>query len=430
MTASQESGVAAPAPTPNKTSQGVKRLFRRAFEPFWVIPAMWCIGALIAGVLVPSLDSTLSQYVPLLFQAGPEGARTFLSSIAGAMISVTGLVFSITIVVLQLASSQFSPRVLRTFLDERVPQFTLGIFTASYVYALTLMRSVAGTPVDGASSVPQIGVTISFLLVLLSVGIFLAFIHHITQAISVDTIIQTVGKETGLLLKRSAKAREESSTLTNGIEEQRGAAHTVVSPTGGYLNYVDAHGLISLAEKHVVHIELLHPLGTYLVENEPMAIVHGGTDHPSVDWGKKISQEMEVGWRRTMEQDISFGLRQLVDIADKALSPGVNDPTTAIQVIDQLHTLLADLAPRVDPSPARTDSQGTTRLTMAKWGFGDVLDLCVDEIAHWGASSIQVPRRLDLMLEQLSATASPKHREALEEKRFQVAQKANSAQSA
>ncbi|UJH71089.1 DUF2254 domain-containing protein [Ornithinimicrobium sp. INDO-MA30-4] len=101
----------------------------------------------------------------------------------------------------------------------------------------------------------------------------------------------------------------------------------------------------------------------------------------------------------------------------------MNDPTTAIQVIDQLHTLLADLAPRVDPSPARTDSEGVTRLTMAEWGFRDVLDLCVDEIAHWGASSIQVPRRLDLMLEQLSATASPKHREALEEKRFQVAQR-------
>ncbi|WP_260115292.1 DUF2254 domain-containing protein [Ornithinimicrobium sp. INDO-MA30-4] len=225
MTASQEPGVAAPTPAPSKNALGAKRLLRRAFEPFWVIPALWCVGALIAGIFVPSLDSTLSQYVPLLFQAGPEGARTFLSSIAGAMISVTGLVFSITIVVLQLASSQFSPRVLRTFLDERVPQFTLGIFTASFVYALTLMRSVAGTPVDGASSVPQIGVTIAFLLVLLSVGIFLAFIHHITQAISVDTIIQTVGKETGSLLKRSAKERDEPATLVNDAEGLRGASH-------------------------------------------------------------------------------------------------------------------------------------------------------------------------------------------------------------
>lgn len=426
MTSQTSDGIAAPTPEPRKRGQGLKRLVHRAFEPFWMIPALWCAMALVAGLAVPSLDSAISEYVPFIFQAGPEGAQTLLSAIAGAMISVTGLVFSITIVVLQLASSQFSPRVLRTFLDERIPQFTLGIFAASFVYALTVMRSVVGISGQGQASVPQLGVTLAFGLVLLSVVVFLMFIHHITQAISVDTIIYNVGKETAGLLKDSAKART-SLSIDEHTPARRGATHTVTTERSGYLNFVDPVDLIEVASKHDVHIELLHPLGTYLVAKEPMALVHGGAQHPGVDWNAKVRAEMEVGWRRTMEQDITFGLRQLVDIADKALSPGVNDPTTAVQVLNQLHTLLADLAPRVDPHPARVDDLGITRLTMSEWSFSDLLDLSIDEIAFWGAASLQIPRRLDAMLEQLAAVASPAHKGVLHTKRAQVARMASQA---
>ena len=185
-----------PAPALRRRTARLRRWLHRALQPFWVVPALWCAAAVAAGVLIPELDDSASDWMPFVFQGGAEGARTVLSTIAGAMISVTVLVFSITIVVLQLASSQFSPRVLQTFLTDRVTQNTLGVFTASFLYSLTVLRSVEGGTGLGGGPVPQLGVTVAFLLVLAAVAMFLAFIHHITQSISVSTVIRNVGDET------------------------------------------------------------------------------------------------------------------------------------------------------------------------------------------------------------------------------------------
>ncbi|MCE0487701.1 DUF2254 domain-containing protein [Ornithinimicrobium sediminis] len=412
----------APAPTPPPPRHGsaLVRILRRAFSPFWVVPALWCVGAFVAGVLLPEVDEQLAEQIPFLFQAGPDGARTFLSSIAGAMISVTGLVFSITIVVLQLASSQFSPRVLRTFLDQRTPQMTLGVFTASFVYALTVMRSVEGTEATGSGGVPQLAVTVAFLMVLASVGMFLAFIHHITQAISVDTIIDEVGDDTRSLLERSTHGRTTVTETGSASLPDLGSAVVVTTEQAGYLNLVDAAGLCRLAHRHDVRVSVLHPLGTYLVQDSPLAVVHGGSGHAEVDWTTQVRRHVVVGWRRTMEQDVSFGLRQLVDIGERALSPGVNDPTTAGQVVDELHSLLVRIAAVDDLSPVLHDDDGAPRVVTTEWTFGEYLDLCVDEIAHWGASSIQVPRRLDDMLTQLATVATDAHRPVIERKRTWV----------
>ncbi|MGB3764641.1 MAG: DUF2254 family protein, partial [Ornithinimicrobium sp.] len=243
-----------PAPMAEpRRSGGFGRLWRRAFSPFWMVPAMCCLLALAAGLLLPQVDEELGQYVPFLFQAGPDGARSMLSTIAGAMISVTGLVFSITIVVLQLASSQFSPRVLRTFLDDRTPQLTLGIFSASFVYALTVMRDVSGSTDGSAGSVPQIALTVAFVLVLASVGLFLAFIHHITQSISVDTILRTVGEETLALVHRGRPTSEEHPDSGDPSDSDPGPARVpserpgqvvVLVESSGYLNSVNHRDLI------------------------------------------------------------------------------------------------------------------------------------------------------------------------------------------
>lgn len=395
-----------------------------------------CLAALGAGIVLPEVDEELSKYVPFLFQAGPEGARGMLSTIAGAMISVTGLVFSITIVVLQLASSQFSPRVLRTFLDDRTPQVTLGVFSSTFVYALTVMRKVSGSSGQNIEPVPQIAVTFAFVLVLVSVGMFLAFIHHITQAISVDTIIRAVGKETVDLLMRGREMnRDEPGGATAGqasdAERDADAEQASGGPRGerqvvveanedGYLNYVDHHSLIKVARSHGATITLLHPLGTYLVPSQPMAVVTKGGRDDSQEWPQRVRRNMSLTWRRSMEQDITFGIRQLVDIGERALSPGVNDPTTAVQVTNELHSILHHIMVTGQVPTSLRDDEGIVRVVSCEWTFGQYLDLCVDEIAHWGATSLQIPDRLKQMLTQLQQIAGPEQREILSTKLAEV----------
>ncbi|MGB3257631.1 MAG: DUF2254 domain-containing protein [Ornithinimicrobium sp.] len=427
-----------PAPMAEpRRSGGLGRLWRRAFSPFWMVPAMCCLFALAAGLLLPQVDEELGQYVPFLFQAGPDGARSMLSTIAGAMISVTGLVFSITIVVLQLASSQFSPRVLRTFLDDRTPQLTLGIFSASFVYALTVMRDVSGSSDGSAEPVPQIALTVAFVLVLASVGLFLAFIHHITQSISVDTIIRTVGQETLALVRRGrptskehpdAGERDDSPGPGSARAPSEDPGQVVVLvESSGYLNSVNHRDLIALASRHDGCVTMLQPLGTYVVTSQPVALVTcpGGRD--DVDWGAEVRKNLRIAWRRSMDQDVTFGLRQLVDIGERALSPGVNDPTTAVQVLNQLHTILHCMIETGEVSTRMRDEDGRVRLVSSEWSFGEYLDLCVDEIAHWGAVSVQIPARLNQMLVQLEQIANPAQREKLQTKRYAVESQARQA---
>ena len=406
----------APAPGPREEVDRIRRWIYFLLSPFWVVPTLWCLLAVALGLVVPQIDRGSDLALPLLFQGGASGARTVLSSISGAMISVTGLVFSITIVVLQLASSQFSPRLMRTFLESRVTQHTLGVFAASFLYALTVLRSIIDTP---ESSVPQVAVTLAYALVLGAVGMFLAFIHHITQSISVTNIIRRAADETRSLVRRG---QAESERYPDAAPELPRLArqHTAVAEKSGYLDTIDQNVLCALAGAHDARIELLHPLGTYLVEGSPVALVHGGPA-TEVDWDAEIHEGLGVRHNRSMQQDASFGIRRLVDIAEKALSPGINDPTTAVQVMDELHDILRRMVVARDPYPVRHDDDGVVRLVTQDWTFAQYLDLALDEITHYGADSLQVPRRLDTMLLDLEAAATPAHRPVVAAKAAHVA---------
>ena len=422
-------GSPAPTPQPRRRTDNARRRVTRVFSPFWVVPTLCCVTAFALGLLLPELDRQLVEYVPFLFPAGADGARTMLSTIAGAMISLTGLVFSITIVVLQLASSQFSPRVLHNFLDERVPQFTLGVFAASFVYALTVMRTVSDSVAGPQAGVPQIAVTCAFLLVLVSVAMFLAFIHHITESISVEHIVQEVGSEARDLLQASRRERtsasDEKDRRPQPVEDyRRSRGVVVVTASDGYLDYVDAPALVQTATELGSWIEMLRPVGTFLVADQPLALVHP-LDSAAVDAGRcqeEVATAVPLAARRSMEQDVSFGIRQLVDIAERALSPGINDPTTAVQVLNELHTILRCLAIEPDTPAAHHDREGTRRLVLREWTFEQYLDLCIDEISHWGESSLQVTGRLQELLSALEHAAQPEHRPSIQRKLAQVTQ--------
>ena len=405
----------APVPSRGRPVSRVRRWWRAVLGPFWVVPATWCVLAVALGIGLPLVDQGVGT-IPLAFESGPEGARSVLSTIAGAMISVTGLVFSITIVVLQLASSQFTPRVLQTFLDDRVTQHTLGVFAASFLYALTVLRGVQNEATGGADAVPQLAVTFAYVLVLGSVAMFLLFIHHITTAISVDSVIGRVAADCRRLIARAESEAETLPREAPSLPSLRRQS-VVASPRSGYVDLVDRFRLADLAEAHDVRIEVLHPLGTFVPEGSPLALVHSATVEADTDWADVLRAGLSVRTQRSMEQDVTFGLRRLVDIAERALSPGVNDPTTAVQVVNELHDLLRLIAAGPDPVPVTSDEDGVPRVVTDEWTFERYLDLAVDEIAHWGSDSLQIPERLDSMLLDLAANAPPHRRPVLDAKR-------------
>ena len=399
------------APSAPPKTDRVRRRLRLLLEPFWVIPATWSVLSVVAGLGIPLLDESVGKSIPLLFNGSIDSARTLLSTTAGAMISVTGLVFSITIVVLQLASSQFSPRVLQTFLQDRVTQHTLGVFSASFLYALTVIRSLS----DIKDSVPQLAVTVSFFLVLGAVGMFLAFIHHITQSIAVSTVIHQAGDQTRKLLVRSADRRGAMPSTPpelSHLPEQS----VVVAPHTGYLNRLDAVTLCALARQHDVRIEILWPLGSFLPEGSPLALIHGTADVAAADWETLTADGITLARERSMEQDLSYGFRRLVDIAERALSPGTNDPTTAVQALDELHDILRRMVGEPAAVGVQLDDAGVVRLVTSEWTFAQFLDLAVDEIAHWGSSSLQIPQRLMEMFNDLEAAANEENKPTIRAK--------------
>lgn len=297
----------------------------------------------------------LSLVIPFLISSGVDGARAVLSAIAGSMITFTGLVFSITIVTLQLTSGQFSPRVLRTFLQDRFNQLTLGVFVATFVYAMVVLRSVRGGD-QGETFVPHLGVNVAFLLVLASVVIFLFYIHHIAQSIRVATIIASIGADTRALIERrhSLELGEHDTAQHPAVDGQVGPSHIVTAGRPGVVVVVDDTMLVRLAERSGSVVQVLRAIGEFVPAGAPLFRVYGR--HPAPD--EQLCAGITLGEERTLDQDVGFGLRQLIDIADRALSPGVNDPTTAIQVIDQLHDLLRRLAVRPLPPLRRTASDG------------------------------------------------------------------------
>lgn len=369
-------------------------------DRFWALPLGIALAAAGLAVVLTTVDLQVLGSLPVLFSGGPEGARALLAAIITSMISFTGLVFSITVVVLQLASSQFSPRVLNTFLHDRFTQVALGVFVATFVFAFVVLRMVRGTAVtDGF--VPTTAVTAAVVLVFVSVLVFLRYIHHITQSIRVTTIITRIAQDTRALIVRRYPDHAEAPSADVPVA---GPVHRVRTAVGGVVQSVDDDRLAKVAADHGCSIRLVPAIGEFLPAGATLFEVTG-EESPA---GKDLCAAVALNDERTLDQDVGFGLRQLVDIALRAMSPSLNDPSTAVQVIDQLHDLLRCLATRPVP-PRRRGADGVLLLTVPEAGFADLLVLAVDEIARVGADDPRVRARLHRMLLDLADVARPEH---------------------
>ena len=375
---------------------------------FWAIPGVCVVLAMLLAVGLVRLDRVTSADLRYTFGAGPDGAREVLSAISTSMITFTGLVFSITIVVLQLTSSQFSPRVLRTFLRDRYTQLSLGVFVATFVYAVTVLRTVSGVGND--VFVPAIATTVGVGLLLLSVGMFVGYIHHVATAIQVSSILTAIGDETRETIENRYPPDVQHQPRPAPPAATRPAA-VVPAPHPGVLTRVDAKRLVRLAAEADVVLRTPRRTGEFVPQGALLLEVVG--DPASLDLDA-VTSSFTFGRDRTMQQDVAFGLRQLVDIAERALSPGVNDPTTAVQALDQLHDLLRRLATRRLRDGLHVDDEGVVRLVSPAETFADYARLALAEIEQYGSDSLQVQERLGELRRDLRAAALPEHRAALD----------------
>jgi uncharacterized membrane protein len=386
----------------------------RVRDGLWFTPAVAVLaGVVLATVAVlvptPQPESRLARL--WLFSGGAEGARGVLSAIAGSLITVTATVFSVTIVALQLASSQFSPRILGSFVADRINQAVLGIFIGTFTYTLLVLRTIHSEQQDRVAFVPHVGVTLALVLLLLSIGALIVFIDHAAQSIRASVILR---RETARTLARIEELFPAHVGEPAGVGKAQprvvppeGAPARVVATESGYLQSLHAAALWRLDvgdERGPVTVRMEMYVGEFAFPGKVLASVWPASraDAPMCD---AVRAAFVLGPERTHEQDVEFGLVALSDIAVKALSPGINDPTTALQCIDRLTELVAALGRRRPPDDARTGGSGRVVLFARDTSYERALGVAFDQVRHYGANNPLVASRLLMALGELADVA-------------------------
>ncbi|MCC6772741.1 MAG: DUF2254 domain-containing protein [Gemmatimonadaceae bacterium] len=344
-----------------------------------------------------------------LFAGGTDSARALVSTIATSMLTFTGLVFSVTMLVLQLASNQLSPRVMRTFLRDRSNQVVFGVFVGTFLYALATLRRITAEA-DSEPFIPALSVWLALAFVLVCIGLFIYYIDHIANAIKPVSVMARVSKETHGAIDRLYPDGIGEDTPVAREPRDRQVSAVILAPGSGVVTGVDEGQIAELAARSGCMIMLQAHVGDFVRQGSPLFAIHG-------DWngdGGQLQRVISLGWERTMHQDAAFGLQQLVDIALRALSPGINDPTTAVQALDHLHDLLGRLATRAIPSPYR-DMGGEAGAVLPRLAWADYVNLACDDIRRAGHGQLQIQRRMRAMLADLLAVAPPSRHDPLEE---------------
>ena len=378
----------------------------------WPLPVLAVALAVVLGTAVPALDAAVDGQLPesvtvFLFSGGPEAARAVLQAISGSLITVTSLTFSLTVVTLQLASSQFSPRLLRTFTSDRFVHGTLALFLAAFAFALTVLRSVRSEGSGNSPFVPEISVTVAFVLAIGSVIGLVLFLAHLTREIRVETMMRRVNVETQETIDR-VFPQDRPRPVPGPDPVPAEGMILIHATTSGFLTSVDKGALMRAAQDAGAVIRIDREPGSSLVAGVPFAtawpVEPGAALTSSVRemLTEGVNAAVATGFERTNVQDVGFGFRQLVDVAARALSPGINDPTTAVHVIGHLSVLLCLLADR-NPGPEQlSDDDGRVRVVVALPELGDLLDMAMNQPRQYGAADPALAGRLLGLLQELT----------------------------
>ena len=330
----------------------------------------------------------------------PDAARALFGTLAGAMFTFIVFLSSILLLVVQLAGAQLSPRVIGIVFRDRVTRFSLTLFAFTFTLTLVVLLRIH-------SSVPALTAYVSAYLCLISLGVFLFLIDHVGKSLRPSGALRAVAslghKEIQSVYPRRLAGQQDSAR--GSVNKPSGEpAATVPSPEDGVFLAFDLKGLVALAREADCVLELVPQVGNFVAVGSPLFRILGGKGGPSAS---ALCQSIALGQERTIEQDPSFAFRITVDIASKALSPAINDPTTAVLAIDQLHHLLRNVGSRHLDEGLAHDTSGSLRLVYRTPDWEDFVYLAVTEIRHFGGTSIQVARRLRAMLENLAEVLPP-----------------------
>ena len=380
----------------------------RVRESLWFLPSLIVLGSIVLAVGMVELSTVVDQDVlrrwPRVFGAGADGSRSMLSAIAGSMITVAGVTFSITMVAVTQASTQYTPRILRNFMRDRANQTVLGIFVGIFAYCLVVLRTIRAGG-EEAPFVPSLAVLVGVLLAIVGIAVLIFFVHHIATTLQASEIVSRITRDTDEAVDRLYPEKlgpdagdTEPPRLLASIPS--GQWRPVPARGTGYIQRADVQRLVRVAAERSLLVRLERTAGEFVVEGQPTATF---AHHPASPAGARpdrgdgnaddvvleLADRFTLSTYRTVDQDAGFGIRQLVDIALKALSPGINDTTTAITCLDYLGAILMRLAQR-RMEVAHRGEDGVLRVIAERPTFEDLLGLAMDEIRRNAGGNVTV----------------------------------------
>lgn len=398
----------------------------------WFWPAIAVTLAIVVGTVLPMLEEAALGATPG-FGGSPDGARAVLSTVAGSTITVTGLTFSMTVVALQMASSQFTPRLMGTFLADRGNQAVLSVFLGTFAWTLAVLRSVRSAREGSGPFVPDISMAISLVLTVLSVAMLVYFFHHLTQQLRVESMLEEVQRDT-LALVRRVPVRDPEAEPPEVPTVPKDAT-PLRALRSGYLQAVDIDRLLQTAVDHDQVVHLRPSVGTHVTKGTtlawvfPVATDAKETDDETLDLDgltRQVHHGIHLGGERTLQQDVAFGVRQLVDIAARALSPGINDPATAVAALGALAPVIVELVGKNLDALVGADEDGRVRAISPRPSFSEILALACDQPRRYGrAEPAVLVELLSLLTDVAEVDPDARERDAV---RSQIAATAEAAE--
>jgi uncharacterized membrane protein len=383
---------------------------------FWFKPSFMALLAVALSFLTVALDRTLTQewlsQVAWIYSGGAEGASAVLQTIASSMITIAGVVFSLTLVALSLASSQFGSRLLRNFMRDGTNQLVLGTFIATFLYCLLVLRTIRRG--DEGVFVPHLSVTLGLVFALASLWMLIFFIHHVAVSIQAEEVIARVGIDLDEVMDRLYPASQDS--VSNVVLPAAAASVAprdfdtdsvmIAADHDGYVQLIDVERLVELAVAKNAVFRLERRPGHYTVEGSCLV-----TASPAASLSPALATQVQhafvIGNQRSAAQDIEFAILQLVEIAVRALSPGINDPFTAIACVDRLGSALSRLAKRAMPPAWHLDRCGAVRVIVEVPDFEGLVDAAFNQLRQYSRSNVDVTLRL---LETITVIAAAMQR--------------------
>jgi uncharacterized membrane protein len=387
---------------------------------FLIRPLIIALALGAAGALLSSLEEEFpaaSAWIPATIfpsHADPQVAQVILAGIAASMMTVVSIVFAILLMTLTLASMQFSPRIIVSFAKDRVTQWTLGIFLGTFSYCMAALPAARSFPHPFAPVATVLG---AMILALTCVGWLLFFIHHISQAISVNHIVDRIAKETEGVIDDIMPWPHWPDRLKHGEMPKASPDEiALASPESGYIRFIDTQRLLRLAKDYRVRIRVLRRVGHFVPAGIPLVMVAKG-DRLGSEGSARVLAAFDTGPTRTLQQDVEFGVLQIVDIALKAISPAVNDPTTAISCVDQLSRIMIRFVSRQPPDELLFDPPGVVRVSVGWIHFARLLEAAFEQIRMYSKTDLAVSLRLLRAFSDIAtSTPDPEFRRILIER--------------